>query len=57
MINMGSSKANRLRTLWEIEVDSITGKIIEEMLLYYEAKKSINDMGSAPLIKSYLKNV
>ena len=54
----GSSKANRLRTLWEIEVDSITGKIIEEMLLYYEAKKSINDMGSAPFNKkSYLKNV
>ena len=30
----GSSKANRLRTLWELEADSIVGKITEEMLLY-----------------------
>lgn len=42
----GGSKANRLRTLWETEPDSIVGKITEEMLLYYKAKKSINDLVS-----------
>jgi hypothetical protein len=47
----GSSKANRLRTLWEIEADSIVGKITEEMLLYYKAKKSINDQVSEPFNK------
>ena len=47
----GSSKANRLRTIWEIEADSIVGKITEEMLLYYETQKSINDQGSDPLNK------
>ena len=38
----GSSKANRLRTLWELEADSIVGKITEEMLLYNETNKSLN---------------
>ena len=47
----GSSKANRLRTFWEIEADSIVGKITEEMLLYYEAKKIINDKGTEPFNK------
>lgn len=47
----GSSKANRLRTFWEIEADSIVGKITEEMLLYYEAKKTINDKGTEPFNK------
>ena len=44
----GSSKANRLRTLWEIEVDSIVGKITEEMLLYYKTEKLLNDQVSEP---------
>lgn len=47
----GSSKANRLRTLWEIETDSIVGKLAEEMLLYYETQHSINDQGSEPFNK------
>ena len=47
----GSSKANRLRTLWEIEADSIVGKITEEMLLYYKAKKSISYQVSEPFNK------
>ena len=38
----GSSKANRLRTLWELEADGIVGKITEEMLLYNETNKSLN---------------
>ena len=38
----GSSKANRLRTLWELEADSIVGKITEEMLLYNKTNKSLN---------------
>lgn len=42
----GSSKANRLRTLWEVESDGIVGKITEEMLLYYKAKKTLNDQVS-----------
>lgn len=47
----GSSKANRLRALWEMETDSIVGKITEEMLLRYEAQKSINNQVSEPFNK------
>ena len=52
----GSSKANRLRTLWEIETDSIVGKITEEMLLYYKAEKSLNDQVSEPFDKNLFED-
>ncbi len=43
----GDSKAKRLRALWEIEGDKTVGKLIEEMLLYYEAQLTIdNQMNS-----------
>ncbi len=29
---LGSSKANRLRTFWELEADELVGKVIEELL-------------------------
>lgn len=47
----GNSKANRLRALWDTESDNVVGKLTEEMLLYYETQKSINDHGSAPFNK------
>ncbi len=39
----GTSKANRLRAFWEIESDNTVGKLTEEMLLYYETRKTINN--------------
>ncbi|TFH40538.1 MAG: hypothetical protein E4G94_09415 [ANME-2 cluster archaeon] len=48
----GSSKANRLRTLWEMEADSIVGKITEEMLLYYKAKQLLDDQVSESFDKN-----
>ncbi len=51
----GNSKANRLRAFWEIESDNIIGKLIEEMLLYFETSKTINkqdlDVHSKKLVK------
>jgi hypothetical protein len=38
----GSSKANRLRALWETEPDTLIGRLIEEMLAYYEAQQKID---------------
>lgn len=39
----GDSKANRFRALWEIETDNTVGKLIEEMLLFHEELKLLND--------------
>lgn len=54
----GTSKANRLRAFWEIESDNIVGKLIEEMLLYFETRKTINkqdiDEHSKKLVKECL---
>lgn len=47
----GSSKANRLRALWDIEADSIVGRLLEEMLRYYEARESIAAKGSGSFNK------
>lgn len=49
--NYGNSKANRLRALWDIESDNVVGKLTEEMLLYYEAQRLINDQGLASFNK------
>lgn len=38
----GTSKAKMLRAFWEIESDSVVGKLTEQMLLYYEAQSKIN---------------
>lgn len=38
----GTSKAKRLKALWEIEGDISVGKLIEELLLYQDAKATIN---------------
>lgn len=34
----GSSKAKRLRALWEIESDAIVGRLLEELINYYQAQ-------------------
>jgi hypothetical protein len=34
----GSSKAKRLRALWEIESDSVVGKLLEELINYYQGQ-------------------
>lgn len=34
----GTSKGKRLKALWEVEEDNSVGKLIEEMLLYYDAQ-------------------
>jgi hypothetical protein len=36
----GTSKANTLRTFWEIESNEIVGKVTKEMLLYYKEVSS-----------------
>lgn len=35
----GASKANRLRAFWDIESDSIVGKLISELLDYWKTRK------------------
>lgn len=37
------SKANRLRTFWEQESDPIAGKLIIDLLEYWQAQKLLND--------------
>ena len=44
----GSSKANRLRAFWDIETDSVVGKLTKEMLEYWKAKKMINEETISP---------
>ncbi len=39
----GTSKANRLRTFWDIEADATVGKLIEHMLLYHHANEKIKN--------------
>ena len=34
------SKANKLRQIWDNEPDAVVGKLIEDLLLYYRARKS-----------------
>lgn len=41
----GTSKANRLRALWDIEPDSVVGRLLEEMLQYYEVKETLTESG------------
>jgi len=40
---MGSSKANRLRAFWDIETDSVVGKLTSKMLEYWKTKKLLNE--------------
>jgi hypothetical protein len=40
--NASGSKANRLRAFWEVEPDSTVGKLLEELLEYWETRKLIN---------------
>jgi len=47
----GTSKANRLRTFWEIESNETVGKVIEEMLKYYAAIKATDRYVSEPFNK------
>jgi hypothetical protein len=42
----GTSKAKRLKALWEMECDVTVGKLTEGMLLYYEAQITINNQNS-----------
>ena len=37
----GTSKGKRLKALWEVEGDISVGKLIEEMLLYYDAQVTL----------------
>jgi len=39
--NYGDSKANRLRALWNLISDSQLGKLIEDLLIYCETKKTL----------------
>lgn len=41
--NASGSKANRLRAFWEKEPDAVVGKLLGEMLEYWEAQKLISD--------------
>lgn len=42
--NQGSgSKANRLRAFWQIESDSIVGKLLLELVEYWNTKKQMNN--------------
>lgn len=44
--NQGSgSKANRLRSFWNIELDSTVGKLLLEMLEYWRTQKAYSDNG------------
>jgi len=44
--NQGSgSKANRLRAFWDIELDSVVGKVLTEMLEYWRTQKAYSDTG------------
>jgi hypothetical protein len=40
--NFGSSKANRIRAVWDIENDYNIGKLISEFIKYYQAKRISN---------------
>lgn len=51
----GESKAKRLRAFWEIESDSIVGKLTAEMLEYWKTKKQINQEAIADYEKALFK--
>lgn len=38
----GSSKANRLRSFWDLEPDNVVGNLINDLLEYWKTKKLIN---------------
>ncbi len=51
----GNSKANRFRAFWEIEPDKTVGKLIEEILLYYETQKTIHNQEIKPTTQKLIK--
>jgi len=51
----GNSKANRFRAFWEIESDITVGKLIEEMLSYYETQKTISGQVISPVVQKLHK--
>lgn len=42
----GSSKAKKLRAFWEIEEDDLVGRVLSEMVDYYEADEGVNGSDS-----------
>ena len=42
----GSSKAKKLRAFWEIEEDDMVGRVLSEMVDYYEADEGMNGSDS-----------
>lgn len=42
----GSSKARKLRAFWEIEEDDLVGRVLSEMVDYYEADEGMNGSDS-----------
>lgn len=47
----GTSKGRRLKALWEVEGDISVGKLIEEMLLYYDTQVTLKIDGINPYDK------
>lgn len=48
----GNSKAKRLRAFWSLEPDNIVGKLTEDMLDYWRAKKLTKDQEIKPIEKA-----
>lgn len=52
----GTSKAKRLKALWELEGNISVGKLIEEMLLYYDAQIILKIDGVKPYDKKLFED-
>ncbi|MHC5772114.1 MAG: hypothetical protein ACYTXI_42705, partial [Nostoc sp.] len=46
--DVGSSKANRLRSFWKQESNHIVGKLLLAFLTYWKSKNSSNDFNQIP---------
>jgi hypothetical protein len=51
----GTSKAKRFRALWEMEPDNVVGKLIEEIISYYETSKNLNNQKIDPKARELIK--
>jgi hypothetical protein len=52
----GTSKANCLRTFWELEGNITVGKLTEDMLLAYKTEVTLSDSTSTSINESLFKD-